>query len=680
MELETKTTTTDEELDQLSINTIRTLAMDAVEKAKSGHPGAPMGMAPMAYTLWTRFLKHDPADIRWPDRDRFVLSAGHASMLLYSLMYLTGYDLTIDDLQSFRQWGSKTPGHPENFLTPGVETTTGPLGQGFATGVGMAMAEKILADRFNKPGFPVVDHFVYAICSDGDLMEGVSSEAASLAGHLKLGKLIYLYDDNDISIDGSTDLAFTENVGARFEAYGWHVQHIEDGNDVEAISRAIHEAQQDPRPSLIVVRTHIGYGAPTKQDKASSHGAPLGPDEVRGAKANLGWPEDAHFLVPEEALHHFREALDRGGALHRQWDQLMADYRTEYPEEAAELERRLAGTLPDDWDADLPRPTPADGKIATRKASGMAINALAPRVPELVGGSADLAESNNTDIKDEAFFDHERSGRNLHFGVREHAMCAALNGMVLHGGVRPFGGTFLIFLDYCRPAVRLAALMHAPSIFVFTHDSVGLGEDGPTHQPIEHLASLRAMPRMVEIRPADATETVEAWRFVIGYKEGPVALALTRQTLPILEGPGGERPPVEKGAYVLRDPAGRAPEMILIGTGSEVHVALEAADLLEEKGIATRVVSMPSWELFERQPSDYREGVLPSAIRARVAVEAAATFGWCRWVGDAGETVGIDRFGASAPGDVVLKNLGITAANVVSKAEAVLARLGGGVK
>jgi transketolase len=677
MELETKTPTTDEELDLLSINTIRTLAMDAVEKAKSGHPGAPMGMAPMAYTLWTRFLKHDPADPRWPDRDRFVLSAGHASMLLYSLMYLTGYEMSIDDLKAFRQWGSKTPGHPENFLTPGVETTTGPLGQGFATGVGMAMAEKILADEFNRPGFPVVDHFIYGICSDGDLMEGVSSEAASLAGHLRLGKIVYLYDDNDISIDGSTDLAFTENVGLRFEAYGWHVQHIDDGNNVEGISRAIAEAQQDPRPSLIVVRTHIGYGAPTKQDKASAHGAPLGPDEVRGAKANLGWPEDAEFLVPEEALNHFREALDRGRALHEQWDRLVADYRTDHPEAAAELERRLAGRLPEGWDADLPRPTPADGKIATRKASGMAINALAPRVPELVGGSADLAESNNTDIKNEAFFDHEHSGRNLHFGVREHAMAAALNGMVLHGGVRPFGGTFLIFLDYCRPAVRLASLMEAPSIFVFTHDSVGLGEDGPTHQPIEHLASMRAMPHLVTLRPADASETVEAWRFTLGYRGGPVAFALTRQALPVLEGPDGQRPPVEKGAYVLKDPAGRAPDVILIGTGSEVHVALEAATLLEEKGIAARVVSMPSWDLFERQAPDYREGVLPSAIRARVAVEAAATFGWCRWVGDAGDTVGIDRFGASAPGEVVLEKLGITAANVVSKAEAVLARLGG---
>ena len=681
MTLETKPPTTDEELDLLCINTIRTLAMDAVEKAKSGHPGAPMGMAPMAYTLWTRYLKHDPADPTWPDRDRFVLSAGHASMLLYSLMHLTGYDMRIDDLKGFRQWGSKTPGHPENFLTPGVETTTGPLGQGFATGVGMAMAERLLADTFNRPGFPLVDHFIYGIVSDGDLMEGVSGEAASLAGTLQLGKIVYLYDDNDISIDGPTDLAFRENVGARFEAYGWHVQHVEDGNDVEAVSWAIKQAREDSRPSLIVVRTVIGFGAPTKAGKASSHGAPLGPDEVRGAKANLGWPEDAEFLVPEECAAHFRENSERGAEFHRRWDAMLADYRRDHPELAADFERRMAGRLPEGWDDDLPRFSAADGKIATRKASGVAINAIAPKVPELAGGSADLAESNNTDIKGEPFFDHEKGGRNIHFGVREFAMAAAINGLALHGGVRPFGATFLIFLDYCRPAVRLAALMGARSIFVFTHDSVGLGEDGPTHQPIEHLASMRAMPNLVTLRPADANETVAAWRFAIGYADGPIAFSLTRQTLPVLAPPAGSdggHPPVEKGAYVLVDPPGRAPEVILIGSGSEVHTAVDAAALLEEKGIAVRVVSMPSWDLFERQPEEYREGVLPSAIRARVAVEAAATFGWCRWVGDAGEVVGIDRFGASAPGDVVLEKLGITAANVASKAEAVLARLAGG--
>jgi transketolase len=678
--LETKPPTTDEELDLLCINTIRTLAMDAVEKAKSGHPGAPMGMAPMAYMLWTRFLRHDPGDPTWPDRDRFVLSAGHASMLLYSLMHLTGYEMTIDDLKAFRQWGSKTPGHPENFLTPGVETTTGPLGQGFATGVGMAMAERLLADTFNKPGFPLVDHFIYGIVSDGDLMEGVSGEAASLAGTLQLGKIVYLYDDNDISIDGPTDLAFRENVGARFEAYGWHVQHVDDGNDVEAISWAIKQAREDARPSLIVVRTVIGFGAPTKAGKSSSHGAPLGPEEVKGAKANLGWPTDAQFLVPEECAAHFRESSERGAETHKRWDALLADYRTDHPEDAAEFERRMGGRLPVGWDAELPRFTAADGKIATRKASGVAINAIAPKVPELAGGSADLAESNNTDIKGEPFFDHTRAGRNIHFGVREFAMAAACNGMALHGGVRPFGATFLIFLDYCRPAVRLAALMEAHSILVFTHDSVGLGEDGPTHQPIEHLASMRAMPNLVTLRPADANETVEAWRFTIGYTGGPVAFSLTRQTLPVLEldgGAEGGRLPVEKGAYVLIDPPGKAPDVILIGSGSEVHTAVDAAKLLEAKGIAARVVSMPSWDLFERQSPDYREGVLPSAIKARVGVEAAATFGWCRWVGDAGEVVGIDRFGASAPGDIVLKELGITAENVASKAEAVLARLGG---
>ncbi|MFN2388233.1 MAG: transketolase [Actinomycetota bacterium] len=659
-------------LDELCINTIRTLSIDAVERAASGHPGAPMGAAPMAYVLWTRFLKHNPADPHWIDRDRFVLSAGHASMLLYSLLHLTGYDLPLAELKAFRQYESKTPGHPEYRHTPGVETTTGPLGQGFATGVGMAMAERYLADRYNSPGYDLIDHFTYAIVSDGDLMEGVSSEAASLAGHLRLGKLVYLYDSNGISIDGSTELAFTEDVGARFEAYHWHVQQVDDGNDLDALERAIAVGRDDPRPSLIVVKTHIGYGAPTKQDSEKAHGEALGPDEVRGAKAFYGWPEDEEFLIPDEALTRMRSALETGAQQQQRWADLKEACRREHPDVVDELERVLANELPNGWDADAPSFSVDDDSMATRKASGAAINAFAPRLPELVGGSADLAGSNNTAIKDAPAFGPGTAGPNINFGVREHAMGAAVNGLAMHGGLRPYGATFLIFSDYMRPAVRLASLSQIPSIFVFTHDSIGLGEDGPTHQPIEHLASLRAMPRLVVLRPADANETIQAWRFALGYRDGPVAFSLTRQGLPILEGTARGRPPVERGAYILEEAADGDPDVIVIATGSEVHVAVEAARRLADRQVSVRVVSMPSWELFERQSLDYRERVLPRHVRARVSVEAGATFGWTRWVGEEGVVIGVDRYGASAPGEVVLRELGFTPEHVVQRALQVL--------
>ncbi len=646
--------------------------MDAVEEANSGHPGAPMGMAPMAYALWTDFLKHNPADPGWFDRDRFILSAGHASMLLYSLLHLTGYEVPMNELKRFRQWGSKTAGHPEHGLLPGIETTTGPLGQGIATGVGMAMAERYLSDRFNRNGLTVINHTTYAIVSDGDLMEGLSGEAASLAGHLRLGKLICLYDSNSISIDGPTSLAFTEDVGARFRAYGWHVQRVQDGNDLDAIRRAITAARRAPRPSMVEVRTHIGYGAPTKQDSADSHGAPLGAEEVRGAKQRLGWDPEARFAVPPEATARFGEALAKGAAAQARWQEVVDEHSRRDQAAGVELARVIAGELPDGWDQDLPH-YPADAKgVSTRKASGAAINSLARRLPELIGGSADLAESNQTEIKGEDSFGPGCSGRNIHFGVREHAMGAALNGISLHGGLRAFGGTFLIFSDYMRPAIRLASLMHAPSIFVFSHDSIGLGEDGPTHQPIEHLASLRAMPNLVVLRPGDANETVEAWRFATAYRGGPVALLLTRQNLPVFAATAAERPPVARGAYVLRDAKGGVPDVVLIATGSEVHLAVEAAGLLAVERVSARVVSMPSWELFERQEQGYRDSVLPPAVTARVAVEAASTFGWQRWVGDGGAVVGIDHFGASAPGGEVMRQFGFTAEHVADAARTVV--------
>ena len=666
------------DLDTLCINTIRTLAMDAVQKAGNGHPGAPMGAAPMAYALWTRFLRHNPANPEWPDRDRFLLSAGHASMLLYSLLHLSGYDLSLDDLKSLRQWGSRTPGHPEYGHTPGVEATTGPLGQGFATGIGMAIAERFLAGHFNRPGHTIVDHHVYAIISDGDLMEGIASEAASLAGTLGLGKVVYLYDDNDISIEGSTDLAFIEDVGKRFEAYGWQVQHV-DGNDFEAVERKLALAEAETtRPSLIVAKTVIAFGSPNKAGTAAAHGSALGVDEVRLTKQALGWPEDASFLVPPAALAEFRKALDRGKALEADWEERFGAYARAFPAEASLWQTVMDGKLPEGWDAALPVFASEGGAVATRIASGKVLNAAVQGIPTLMGGSADLAPSTETTLKGEADFARDEwCGHNMHFGVREHAMAAAVNGLALHGGVVPYGATFLVFSDYLRPALRIAALMQAHSIFVFTHDSIGLGEDGPTHQPIEHLASLRAIPGLTVLRPADANETVACWRQALTRK-GPSALILTRQGLPVLDDVALVSKGVVRGAYVLADAA--APQVILIATGSEVSVALAAHALLTDKGIGARVVSLPSWELFEEQDAAYKESVLPAAVRARVSVEAAATFGWSRYVGDAGASVGVDRFGASAPGTVVLEELGITAANVAARAEAVLneIRTGGG--
>ena len=662
------------ELDQLCIDTIRTLSMDAVQAANSGHPGTPMALAPLAYLLWTRHLKHSPSDPDWVDRDRFVLSAGHASMLLYSLLYLTGYGLELDDLKEFRQWESVTPGHPEYGMTRGVETTTGPLGQGFANGVGMAIAERHLATLFNREGHEVIDHYTYAICSDGDLMEGVASEAASLAGHLKLGKLVYFWDDNSITIEGSTDLAFTEDVLKRFEAYGWHTARVADGNDLEALDAAIREAKADPRPSMIGVRTIIGFGSPNKAGSAKAHGAPLGEDEVKLTKQNLGWPTLEPFFVPEEALAHMRGEVERGQQAQKAWKERWDSYAQAHPEAAEGLSGALERRLPDGWDTDLPRFTPADKAPATRAASAQALNAIASRVPWLVGGSADLAESNLTMLHDEESLQAgSYGGRNMHFGVREHAMGSIMNGMSVHGGVRPYGGTFLIFSDYMRPPIRLAALMEQPVIYVFTHDSVGLGEDGPTHQPVEQLPSLRAIPGLVDLRPCDANETVEAWRFAMEYREGPVFMALSRQALPILDRQKfGAAENVRRGAYILADASSGTPEAIIIASGSEVAVALEARERLEGQGIATRVVSMPSWVLFERQPAEYREEVLPRLIRARVSVEAAGPMSWHRWVGTDGATIGITHFGESAPAKKIFEELGFTADNVVNKVRCVL--------
>lgn len=662
------------EFDQLAVNTIRVLAIEGVERAASGHPGMPLGAAPMAHVVWSRHLKFDPRDPGWPDRDRFVLSAGHGSMLLYSLLHLAGYGLSIEDLKGFRQWGSITPGHPENGLTPGVEVTTGPLGQGFANGVGMAIAEAFLAATFS-PDRETVDHHVYAIVSDGDLMEGISSEAASLAGHLGLGRLIYLYDDNHISIEGSTDLAFTENVGARFESYGWHVQRVSDGNDLEAIDRAVSIARaEEDRPSLIMVRTHIGYGSPNKQDSADSHGAPLGAEEVRLTKEALGWTSGEEFFVPDEVRDLYAGVAARGAAAHAAWGERVEEARGRDPETAGAFDLALRGSLPAGWHERLPFfATDAKG-MATRTASGKVLNAVARVLPTLLGGSADLSPSNDTLLKDcghEPCGDFQKdtpSGRNLRFGVREHAMGGVLNGMAHHGGVFPYGGTFLVFSDYMRPSIRLAALSHARVTYVFTHDSVGLGEDGPTHQPIEHLAALRVIPNLVVFRPADANETAVAWKVALERREGPVALILSRQSLSVLDrGLLAPAAGAESGAYVLAEASGGAGAVgaILLATGSEVQLALAARETLEAEGIGVRVVSMPSWELFEAQDAEYRADVLPAQVTIRVAVEAAATFGWERWVGDRGAVVGIDRFGASAPGALALAHLGITSQRVV---------------
>jgi transketolase len=658
-------------LDQLSINTIRMLAVDAVEKARSGHPGMPMGTAALAYVLWTRFLKHNPANPQWPDRDRFVLSAGHGSMLLYGLLHLTGYDLPLAELKQFRQWGSRTPGHPEYGLTPGVETTTGPLGQGFANGVGMAIAEAFLAERFNRPGHTIVDHYTYAIVSDGDLMEGVASEAASLAGHLQLGKLIYLYDANKISIDGPTDLTFTERVGQRFEAYGWHVQEIADGNDVPAIDLALRAAQAErTKPSLIIVHTHIAYGSPGKQDTAEAHGAPLGVEEVKRTKEFFGWPQEPPFTLPEEAVAHFRTAVERGQAWEKAWQSRFAAYSAAYPELASAWELTLRRELPLGWEASLPTFKADEGAMATRVALGRVLNAVAPAIAHLIGGSADLATSNNTLLRGAGEFSAQnRAGRNIYFGVREHGMGAILNGLAYHGGVIPFGATFLIFSDYMRPAIRLAALSELPVTYVFTHDSIGLGEDGPTHQPIEHLAALRAIPHLTVIRPADANETVVAWRIALTQQRGPVALVLTRQNLPIFDRTQmAAVDGLERGAYVLLDAEGSTPDIILIASGSEVSLAVEARQQLVQQGVRVRVVSMPSWELFERQSQTYRETVLPPAVRKRLAIEAGVPQGWRDLVGPEGDIIGLTRFGASAPGAVVMDKLGFNAPHVVARA------------
>ena len=660
---------------QLSINTIRTLALDAVQKANSGHPGLPMGSAPMAYVLFQRYLKHNPKDPRWPDRDRFVLSGGHGSMLLYTLLHLTGYDVTMDDLKSFRQWGSRTPGHPESFMTPGVEATTGPLGQGSANAVGMAIAERFLAARFNRPGHAIVDHYTYALVSDGDLMEGISHEASSLAGHLKLGKLIYLYDDNLISLDGPTSLSFTEDVAKRYEAYGWQTLRVGDGNtDLDSIDKALAAARADTtRPSIILVRTTIGYGSPNKANTHEAHGSPLGPEEVKLSKKALGFDPEKFFDVPGEALAHFRTAVDRGAKVEAEWLQRFEKWAAAFPELAAEWRTIMAGELPAGWEGALPSFTPAD-KLATRESGGKVITALAAKIPNLLGGDADLSVSTKTGLKGLGNFDGTTGeGRNIRFGVREHAMGAIANGLAYHGGIRPYTATFFCFADYERPALRLAALSHLSVVFVFTHDSIGLGEDGPTHQPVEHLASLRAMPNMWVIRPGDANETAEAWRMALERKSGPSCIVLSRQGVPTVDrSKAAAASETRKGGYVLLDAAGGAPQAIVMATGSELPIAVEAHEKLTAAGVRTRVVSLPCWEAFAAQDKAYQQSVLPSEVTARVSIEAGATFGWRQWIGDRGVAIGLDRFGASAPDKIIYKELGLTADNVVKTVQGLL--------
>lgn len=659
------------ELDQLCINTIRTLSLDAVQKANSGHPGLPLGAAPMAYVLWTRFMRYNPRNPKWENRDRFLLSAGHGSMLLYSLLHLTGFDLSLDELKNFRQWGSKTPGHPEYGLAPGVEITTGPLGQGFANGVGMAMGAAHLAAKFNKKDFSLLDHYVYAIVSDGDLMEGVASEAASLAGHLKLGKLIYLYDDNQVTIEGSTSLAFSEDVPKRFEAYGWHTQVVVDGNNLDEIEAAIRVAQSvDQKPSLIAVKTVIGYGMPTQGTRKAHSDAP-GEDAVRETKRHLGWPEDKQFYIPDEALSHFREAIDRGAQQESEWHALVGQYSERFPEDGKHWNAMVSGELPEGWEDHLPKFEDAK-PVATRVSSGEVLNALAPVLPMLIGGSADLGPSNNTDIKESHSFEAGAyDGRILHFGVREHAMGSTLTGISLNGGLIPFGGTFMTFSDYMRPAIRLAALSEVQVIYVFTHDSIGLGEDGPTHQPIEHLAALRAIPHLFVIRPGDPAEVGEAWRIAIQRRHAPTALALTRQKVPVIDRKKyAKADGARRGGYVLADAP--APRLIMIATGSELSLVMEAHEKLLAENIPTRVVSLPCWELFEEQPQAYRDEVLLPSVTARLAVEAGVRQGWDRYVGPKGDVICLDRFGASAPGDVALKNLGFSVDNVLQHARNLL--------
>ncbi len=662
-------------LEKLSVDTIRTLSMDGVEKASSGHPGAPMALAPVAYALYTQVMKHDPADPHWLDRDRFVLSAGHASMLLYSILHLTGYDVTMDDLKAFRQVESKTPGHPEAGHTVGVETTTGPLGQGISTAVGMALAERMLAARFNTDEHTVVDHHTYVIASDGDMQEGVQAEAASLAGHLQLSRLIVLYDDNHISIEGDTAISFSEDVAARYEAYGWDVQQLGEDIEVDKLVAAFEAAKATDTPSLIIARTHIGYGAPNKVDTGSAHGSPLGEDEVKAAKEFYEFPSQEPFFVPEGVYDHYKERVAQRAEAHEEWKSVWEAYKTEHADDADALERGRGKELPDGWDADLPQQTPDDGDLATRKASEAVIQWAAKAVPELIGGSADLAGSTNTIIEDaDSVAAGAYSGRNLHFGIREHAMGAIVNGLTL-SGFRAYGATFLQFLDYMKPALRMAAIMECPSIFIFTHDSIGLGEDGPTHQPIEHLAHLRATPKLNVVRPADFNETALAWRFALRSTSRPTAMALSRQGAPTLDPETIPDDAIERGAYVLRDAEGGEPEVILIATGTEVKLALEAADALDD--LKVRVVSMPCVDTFQDQDAAYRDSVLPPQVKARVAVEAASEFGWHRWVGDHGEIVGLTDYGASGPAPEVYEHFGVTAERVVECARASLERAKG---
>ena len=660
-----------------AINALRFLSADMVQNANSGHPGLPMGAAAIAYTIWTRHLRHNPENPNWNNRDRFILSGGHGSALLYSLLYLTGYEITIEDLKNFRQWGSLAAGHPEYGLTPGVEVTTGPLGQGFASGVGFAIVEKQLAAHFNQEGYDIIDHHVFAIVTDGDLMEGVASEAASLAGHLGLGKLIYLYDNNHISIDGSTDLTFTEDRKARFNAYGWQTIVVEDGNDVEAIDKAIIEAKRDERPALILCRTHIGFGLPTRQDTSRAHGEPPGEEELNNAKENLGWPIEPWFDIPADVLNHYRKYFEKGQERERNWTDLFDEYQKKYPDLANELSRRLNGDLPDNWEKSLPEFKPDDKGMASRAASGKVLNSLAGILPEITGGSADLAPSNVTWIENTPSFQRDTpAGRNFHFGVREHAMGAIVNGMALHGGVIPYAGTFLVFSDYMRGAIRLSALSKIQSIWIFTHDSIGLGEDGPTHQPIEHLASLRAIPGLSVIRPADANETREAWIMAVEHQDKPTALILSRQALPTMDlhtqkGANDLR----KGAYILEDLGEGAADIILMATGSEVSLMLQAGRKLNKNGINVRMVSFPSWDLFLQQSKEYQKSIFPKTIKKRIAIEAGISQGWEKWVGDEGTIISIDHYGASAPADILFEEYGFTVNNILDQANKLLRRI-----
>jgi transketolase len=663
-----------ESIEQLGINTVRVLSADAVQKANSGHPGTPMGLAAVGDVLWTKVMSYNPHDPDWPNRDRFILSCGHACMLQYSYLYLTGYDVTLDDIKNFRQLHSKTAGHPEYGLLAGIEVTTGPLGQGFANGVGMGIGQQYLASRYNKPDFKLFDYKIYAICSDGDIMEGVASEAASLAGHLKLGHLIYIYDDNQITIEGETSLAFNEDVTERFQGYGWHVQSVADGNDTEAIYAAIKKAEEETeRPSLIKVRTHIGFGSPNKVDTAEAHGSPLGPDEVKLVKENFGFDPDKSFVVPEEVLNYYREKGNKGVQTEDEWNELYKKYKEKYPAEAAEYELFKSGNLPTGWKDDLPVFKPTEKGVATRKASGKMLNAIAAKLPLLIGGSADLAPSTDTNLKDfQSFTNENHSGRNFHFGIREHSMGAVLNGMALTKGIIPYGATFLIFSDYMRPPIRLAAIMGIRPIFIYTHDSIGLGEDGTTHQPVEQLIGLRSVPNLTVIRPADANETVQAWVATLEHKDGPVAIILTRQELPeIDQDKFAKAEGLQQGAYILSD-CENEPQLLLMGSGSEVHLLLEAQAKLKEESISSRVISFPSWELFDKQSEEYKQKILPKNVRKRLAVEAGSPIGWCKYVTDDGDVIGITKFGESAPGKQVMKEYGFSVENVVAKAKALL--------